>query len=212
MALVSVPLLALIDPGFVPGPFLLVGLLQVVIMAAQNRRGIVAHQVGNMITGVIIGTALAFLVLNLLQGQKMGIVFGITILVAILISCSGIRIPIVRPSLWSAGLLCGLMGTVSGVGGPPLILLYQNEPGPQVRGNLGVIFIVADLVSMAALTRAGYFGHHEVVLGALLVPGIITGTLIAPPFRRYLDRTNIRPVLLGLATAGAIALIVKDLI
>ncbi|MBI9088037.1 MAG: hypothetical protein JEZ12_02340 [Desulfobacterium sp.] len=43
MALVSVPLLALIDPGFVPGPFILV---------------------------------------SLLQGQPMGIVFGITILIA----------------------------------------------------------------------------------------------------------------------------------
>ena len=173
MALVSVPLLALIDPGFVPGPFLLAGLLQVVIMAVQNRRGIVAHQVWNMLKGVIIGTGLAFLVLNLLQGQTMGIVFGITILAAIMISCCGIPIPIVRPTLWSAGLLCGLMGTVSGVGGPPLIMLYQNEPGPKVRGNLGVIFLFGALFSMAALTRSGHFGQHEVVLGALLVPGII---------------------------------------
>lgn len=212
MALVAVPLLALIDPGFVPGPFLLVGLLQVAIMAVQNRRGIVAHQVRNMLTGVIVGTALAFLVLNLLQGQPMGIVFGITILGAIMISCWGIRVPIVPPTLWIAGLLCGLMGTVSGVGGPPLILLYQSEPGPNVRGNLGVIFLFGALFSMVALARSGHFGQHEVVLGALLVPGIISGTLIAPPFRRYLDRTNIRPALLGLAAAGAIALIIKDLI
>lgn len=212
MGLVAVPLLALIDPGFVPGPFLLVALLQVVIMAFQNRDGIVASQAGNMLSGVVIGTALAFLLLNLMQGQRMGLLFGITILAAIMISCCGIRIPIVRPTLWSAGLLCGLMGTVSGVGGPPMILLYQNEPGPKVRGNLGVIFVFASLFSMVALTQSGHFGQHEAILGAILVPGIITGTLIAPPFRRYLDRTNLRPALLGLAAAGAIALIVKDLI
>jgi uncharacterized membrane protein YfcA len=212
MALVAVPLLALINTDFVPAPFILVGFLQVVIMAVQNRSGIVASQARNVLTGALAGCALAFLLLNQLQGERMGIVFGTTILAATMISCCGMKIPIVRPTLWSAGLLCGLIGTISGVGGPPLILLYQNEPGPHVRGTLGVIFAFALLFSMVALTWSGHLGQHEAILGAILVPGLVTGTLIAPPFRRYLDRTNPRPVLLTLAAAGAIALIVRDLI
>lgn len=211
LGLMAVPMLALIEPTLVPGPFLLVALIQQILMILQNRRGIVADQVRDMGIGVIAGTILACLLLNMVQGHKMGIVFGTTILAAVLMSCCGFRVPLIRQSLWGGGLLCGIMGTISGVGGPPLILVYQHEPGPRVRGNLGLIFLLASLCALPALARSGHFGWHHALLGASLIPGILMGTLVAPPFARYLDRVNLRPILLALSTFGAMALIARDI-
>ena len=35
-----------------------------------------------------------------------------------------------------AGLFSGIMGTLAGLGGPPMAILYQNEKGSVIRGTL----------------------------------------------------------------------------
>ncbi|MCP4115132.1 MAG: sulfite exporter TauE/SafE family protein [Desulfobacteraceae bacterium] len=212
MGLVSVPLLALIDTALIPGPFIFSAIFQLSIMVFQNRRNIVRNQAMYMFSGVLPGTILAGWMLGRLQGEAMGTVFGVTILVAVVMSCWGIRVPLGRRSLWGAGTLCGIMGTISGMGGPPLIIVYQDEPGPRIRGNLGIVFLFSSLFSLAALSRNGLFDFHHAALGLLLIPGILTGTLLAPPFARFLDSDHLKPVLLFLTAMGAVALILRDLL
>ncbi|CAN5726702.1 hypothetical protein BH24ACT3_BH24ACT3_08500 [soil metagenome] len=55
--LVAVPLLTLIDPGFVPGPVIVAALVLNVLVGVRERDAVELHQVGWAVAGLVPGTA-----------------------------------------------------------------------------------------------------------------------------------------------------------
>ena len=86
-----------------------------------------------------------------------------------------------RPS--SASDPVGFMGTVSGIGGPPIALVYQHSDGPTLRGTLARYFTVGNLVAIPTLVVAGHLGRDELLPIAVLVPGALAGL---PSLQRWL--------------------------
>lgn len=210
MGLLCVPLLTLIHPVFAPGAFLVASLFQNSLMVARNRQGIRTDWLKAILPGAVLGSAVAYLVLSNLKGPGVELAIGVTILMAVAISAGGLRIAVNRVSLFIGGSLAGMMSTLAGVPGPPLIIIIQNEQGRQIRANLGLSFITASLASITALYFAGRFGLLHLFLGFSLIPGILTGTLLSGPFASLLDRSFLRPVLLSLVSFGGLALILRN--
>ncbi|WP_236890077.1 sulfite exporter TauE/SafE family protein [Desulfoluna limicola] len=210
MGLLCVPLLTLIHPVFAPGAFLVASLLQNTLMVARNRQGIRKDWLAAILPGAVMGSAVAFFVLSNLKGPGVELAIGVTILIAVAISAGGFRIAVNGKSLFAGGTLAGMMSTIAGVPGPPLIIVIQNEQGRQIRANLGISFITSSVASITALYFAGRFGLLHLFLGFSLVPGILAGTLLAGPFASFLDRAFLRPVLLGLVSFGGLALILRN--
>ena len=72
-----------------------------------------------------------------------------------------------RPStLFGAGVLSGFMGTVSGIGGPPVALLYQHESGRTLRATLPRYFLVGGAITMVTLVAVGKLGRAELLQAA----------------------------------------------
>jgi len=211
MGLMSVPLLTFIDPVFAPGSFLFASMFQNSVMIARNRQGIRRDWLAAILPGIVMGSAAAYFVLKNLKGSGVELAIGITILIAVAISAGGFRIALGRKTLVAGGTVAGMMSTVAGVPGPPLILLLQNEPGLQIRSNLGITFMSGSFASIVAFYLAGRFGLLHLLLGFSLLPGILTGSLLAGPFARLLDRSFLRPVLLVLVSFGGLALILRNI-
>jgi uncharacterized membrane protein YfcA len=121
----------------------------------------------------------------------------------------------VRPTprtLSFAGVISGLSGTATSIGGPPIALVYQQDPGPRVRSTLGAYFLVGVVVSMAALAFAGQLDSRDAAAGAVLLPVVLAGFLLARPLRRIVDGHVLRAALLAVVTASGVVLIVQSLL
>jgi len=103
------------------------------------------------------------------------------------------------------------MGTLSSVGGPPMALLYQDAKGPKIRATLAGFFILGTNISLAALILVGNFGWMELLASLTLVPGVLLGYLLSGKVKGWLDKGYMRPAILAVCAASAIAVIAKQL-
>jgi uncharacterized membrane protein YfcA len=61
------------------------------------------------------------------------------------------------------------------------------------------------------LTYIGRFGKPEIELAQRMLPGLIVGFVLSLRASRFLDRGTIRPAVLALCSAAAIAILVRTL-
>ncbi len=209
--LVVVPLLALISLDFVPGPVILAALTLAWLMAWRGRTEISYKGMPPLLSGLLIGMMLGASTLSLLPLDRLGVLFGSLILLAVMVSVSGPRVELTPGTTSVAGALSGFMGTTTAVGAPVLALLYQHHPGPVLRATLGFLYFVSSIVMLILLHLAGRFGTQELRLGLEIVPGVVTGYLIAGYLSPYLDRGYSRVAVLAISTISAGLLIVRSL-
>ena len=209
MALVSAPILALIDPTLIPGPLIASGLVLVTLVAIRDHAHADFGTVRFSMIGQAAGAFAGASVLARLDPRGFGILFGGLVLLAVGISALGFHVRVTKTSALSAGLLGGFMGATSSIGGPPMALVYQHEPSARFRGTLSAYFIVSCVVSLTALAWVGRFGWHEVARAGLLVPGQVLGFLLSYPMTRVLSETSIRPFVLGLSALAATGVLAR---
>jgi uncharacterized protein len=210
IALFVVPLLVLLNPAFVPGPMLFASLFLASIMAFRGWNSVDPRKLGLAGVGLFIGTAAGALGLMMIAADQWPRLFAVLILLAVALSASGIRIPVTGKNLVTAGIISGLMGTLSGIHGPPMALLYQREKGNIVRATLAVFFVMAYAIALFALGMVGLFGKIEFLMGLTLAPGVIAGYIIARFSTKLLDQGYwLRIAILTVASLSAIALILK---
>ena len=159
------------------------------MVTVRERRGIDLGGVGWALAGRIVGTLPAAAVLAVLPQSQLSRVFGLMVILAVVISVSGVHVRPRPSTLLAGGVLSGLMGTVAAIGGPPIALLYQHASGTRFRATLSSLFFVGTIISIAALVPAGRFGGPELRLTLLLLPGAAFGFLVS---RRLASRLGSR--------------------
>jgi len=212
LGFIAVPLLALLDQRFVPGPLLLAALILTILVSYREYKSIVFRQISWAVVGRIMGTFLAIGILTLIPDNKLAILFGIMVLLAVGLSLLGFRLSISAPNLVFSGILSGIMGTTSAVGGVPMALIYQDLEGSKLRGTLSAIFVVGTLISIISLIIIGRFGEREIILALEIIPGIIIGYFISNRTVKILDKGYIRLVILWLAGFSGVILFIHGLL
>ena len=211
IGLISVPLLALIEPRLVPGAALFSSLALTGLMLLRERRAVDLFGIKWGIGGRIVGTLVASYLLVSLPTEETSLIIGALVLLGVVLSASGLSVARTTGTLIGAGVLSGIMGTLSSVGGPPMALLYQDAQGPKIRATLAGFFILGTNISLAALILVGNFGWPEFVTALTLVPGVVLGYLLSSRVKVWLDKGYMRPAILAVCAASAIAVIVKQL-
>jgi uncharacterized membrane protein YfcA len=211
-ALIAAPVLVLIDTALVPGPLLVAGLTLTILMAFRERQSVDVRGVRWALAGCLVGCALAIPVIRTLSPMGFAVLFSALLLLAVAFTAAGLHVrPSPRVNL-VGGLASGFMGTISTVGGPPMALIYQRATGPTLRSTLAVYFTFAGFLSVAALYVAGKLGTKEVILGSYLAPGLLLGYAMSSYTKKFIDQKLLRPIVLTLATAAAVAVVLKALI
>ena len=210
--LVAVPLLLLIDPQFVPGPILLCGTVLNILSSIRADSADVLPDVRWTITGQLPGAVAAAIVLATAPQKTLTLVFAASILIAALASASGWRPPVNRPILLGAGLTSGFFGTIAGIGGPPVALLWQDAGGPALRASLARHFVAGAIVAIPLLILAGRLGPEEAALGLALLPGTILGFALSGPITRRVDAARIRALVIALSAVSAVAVALRELV
>lgn len=204
VALFSAPLLFLINPALVPAPLIIIGGLLPWLVLISSYRHIVVRDLAFAWPGGVAGVAIAFLVISWLEESTWQVIFGGLIMLAVLAS---LKTATFRPTpgvVVTSSLVTGTMGTITGVGGPPLGLAYQNVSAGRVRGTLSAIFIPISIMSLTALWFLGAFSVRDVILAAMLLPAVVVGFGLSRLVGDRLPASAFRAIMLTVAfVAGA---------
>jgi len=111
-----------------------------------------------------------------------------------------------------AGTASGLLGTSSSIGGPPVALLYQHSPGPEIRSSLAAFMTIGSALSVTGLAVGGQVDAGHLRSAAFLAPFLVVGFLLSEPVRKLLDPGPIRQAVLVVAAVSALALIARSAI
>jgi uncharacterized membrane protein YfcA len=212
LGLLSVPLLVLIDPVYVPGPVLLAAFFLNLFIFLRERHAIHIKGLHWAIFGRIAGAIIGARLLLVIPQKSVSVMFGVMVLLAIGISLAGFYLRMTPKNIFGAGIASGIMGTTSSIGGPPMALIYQKQKGPTIRGTLSGIFILGTIISLIALAVIGRFGFSEIKATAVLMPGVVLGFLLSNRFTKILDRGFIRPAVLITSAISGIVVILRTLL
>ena len=207
---IVVPVLAMIDLNLVPGPQIFASLSLSTLMAVRDFRHIDWQHLPATLIGLFPGALLGAWVLSVIAFDQLGIVFGVVVLLGIVITTFGPRLTLNRASALIVGGISGLMGASTGIGAPPLALMYQYASGAQLRATLGALYTCASLMILTILFAFGEFGAFEVRTGLQLVPGFVLGYFIANRFTPGMNERRTRLAVLIVSATAATLLIARS--
>ena len=209
--LISVPILVMLNPAFVPISTMLTSIMLSLLIIRRDRISIHVSGIGIALVGRLLGALIAAAILVFLSKNMFPIIIGSMILLCVMMSFLKISWNPTPPSLLGAGILSGIMGTLAGVGGPPMGLLYQHQKGPVVRGTLAGFLGIGAMISLLLLLLVGKCTLHELRLFLLIVPAILFGFVLSRFTIHTLDKGYIRMAILGVSALSGIVAIIKSL-
>jgi uncharacterized membrane protein YfcA len=95
--------------------------------------------------------------------------------------------------------------TSTGVGGPPLALVYQHRPAPVLRSSVAACFLIGEVISLVILAVSGSIRLDQLRTAFLLLPAVVVGALASRLVHHRLDGKVMRYLVLGFAlVSGAV--------
>src|SRR5690554_1121410 len=207
----SAPVAAIVCPELVPGPLLMLGGCVTFLTAVREYKNISWSAAGSALAGRVVGSLIAVVALAQLSQRPLNFLFAAMILLAVGMSVAGLRIVANRRNVTIAGVLSGVMGTLTSVGAPPLVIAMQRSAPPTLRATTGVILFFGSMFSLSVLAIAGYFGVKELLLGATMVPFMLLGFWSSGRLRQKVSAVALRRALLAFCALSAVGLILKNL-
>lgn len=208
MSLTASPILVLLHPALVPVPLMMSGLALGVGMTLRERSGWNWRELGLGIPGMIAGSAAAAVLLSHISAERLPLLLGILVLLAVLLSAVGLRVEPTPRNAFVATLLAGFMSTTASIPGPPLALLYQHAGPTRLRGTLAPLLLASGVIGLSTLTLAGRLNGSDLTLGLCLIPAAFVGFLLSSFGTRWLSPFWVRWAVLvvaGIAGVTAVA-------
>jgi uncharacterized membrane protein YfcA len=114
-----------------------------------------------------------------------------------------------RQSFMVAGIVTGITETATGIGGPPLALVYQHSPAAVLRSTIALCFLIGQLISLAILAIAGRTDARQFAAALLLLPALGVGAVLSRYVHARVDGRGLRAFVLLFAIASGAVLLVR---
>jgi uncharacterized membrane protein YfcA len=212
MGLLAAPLLAIADPGFLPLSTVVAVIPLGLGAAWRERHAVERRDVGIALLGRVVGVGFGAWATAATGHGFLALMIAASVLVAVVGSLTGWKFPTTDRNLLIAGAASGFTGTAAGVGGPPMGLTYQHAEPATLRATLSAFFAIGAVFSFAALAIAGEVDRHRLGLAAIVLPGVPLGLAISKPLIGRVPADRIRPLVLMVCAASAIALLLDELL
>ena len=109
-----------------------------------------------------------------------------------------------------AGLITGVTETATGIGGPPLALVYQHHPAPTLRATIALCFLLGEVFSLTVLAMKGRLGLAECSTALALMVPLVLGLAGSALVHRWLRAERLRNALLVFAVVSGVVLIIQS--
>jgi uncharacterized protein len=208
-AMVSVPILSLLDPRMAPVPQLLLAIPLAVATAWRERGEIDLSGVGWIVAGRIPGVLLGLGLLAIATQALLDATIACFVLIAVAILATGVHIEKTGGAKFGAGVLSGSMGLVASIGGPPLALLYSREEGPTVRSSLAAVFTIGLAMTIVARAVTGNVAGSDVTIAVVLLPALTIGFVLSGLVKDRVGPQLVRRSILVVSSAAAVGLLLR---
>jgi uncharacterized protein len=212
LGLVAAPVITLVDQRLMPGAMLWLAAFYPLMTLAHEGRHVDWPGLGWAFAGRVPGTAVGVLVVSYVTVGLLGLLVGVMVLVAVLLTWRVFVLPRRRPVLASMGVVSGIAGTATSIGGPPLALVYTDVSGPRLRATMAAYFIGGGLLSLAGLAVAHELTRREGLWALGLAPFLVLGFGLAGLVRRHVDAGRTRAAVLVVCACSGLALVVRSLL
>lgn len=205
-ALIVAPVAGLLDPALLP-VFVLASMIPLNAYVAWRERDSLDLRGAGWITGArLAATPLGLALLWAIPDGRLGLFVGAATVLAALVSLAAPAFTPGRGAYLGAGLVTGLTETATGVGGPPLALVYQHRPPSELRATIAVCFLVGEAASLALLFATGEGRPAQLVWALLLLPALAAGAWLSRLVHHRLDARRMRLLVLGFALVSGVVL------
>ena len=207
-------ILVLLEPSMVPSCIILMGSFLALSNAMLSYKDIIKVDLIYSYSGRVIGSILAMpLIFLTLDTDYYLIIFGVLLLVATYLSAKKWDIVATKKNITIAGTASGLMGTLTGIGGPPMAIVYQNSSAPKVVATLNMFFGIGALFSVLLFVYFDLINLPEVMKSIYLVPGLVVGTYIGRRriVREFVNR-NLKNLIIAVCFISALVIILDAIL
>jgi hypothetical protein len=212
LGLVAAPVTTLVAPELMPGVLIALAMVLPCLSLVVEHDEIDWRGLAWALPPRVLGTVLGVVVVSRFSERSLGIAVGLMVLLAVALTWRAVSVPINRATLMTAGVVSGVTGTATSIGGPPFALLYQHRSARQIRTTLAVYFLLGAAFSLVGLAASGDLSRHQVLVAALLVPMVLLGLLVGVRLRTRLRQAAVRPAVLIVCAASALTLLVRSLV
>ncbi|GHG99111.1 sulfite exporter TauE/SafE family protein [Streptomyces rubradiris] len=205
-ALIVAPVAGMLDPHLVP-VFVLASMIPLNLYVAWRERASLDLRGAGWITGArLAATPAGLAVLWMIPERGLGVFVGVSTVLAAVVSLAAPAFTPGRAAYVGAGAVTGLTETATGVGGPPLALVYQHRPPAELRSTVAACFLVGEVASLALLFGTGKAQATELGQAALLLPAIAAGAWLSRLVHHRLDARRMRLFVLVFALVSGLVL------
>ncbi|MFK0216625.1 TSUP family transporter [Streptomyces vinaceus] len=205
-ALIVAPVAGILEPGLLP-VFVLASMIPLNLYVAWRERAALDLRGAGWITAArLAATPGGLALLWLIPDRSIGLFVGIATVLAAVVSLAAPVFTPGRAAYVAAGAVTGLTETATGVGGPPLALVYQHRPPAELRATVAVCFLVGEVASLALLFATGQGSVQDLGRAALLLPAIAAGAWLSRSVHHRLDARRTRLFVLLFALVSGVVL------
>lgn len=207
LAVVGAPLLLMLEPRLVPVVLVLFGFSVALTTLRHYYREVRLAEIGTALIGRIPGNALGLWLLLVAPMAVLEALIAGSVLFAVAVTLFRFRLPVNRGTLFGAGVVSGIFGTVAALSGPPMVVLLHGFSPDRLRGTLSAYFVVTALMTLVTLALAGLIHAWHFGLALTFAPGVLAGSWLASRIAHRLDRRLLQGASLSLCTLAALGLL-----
>lgn len=207
-ALIVAPTLGLLAPHLMPVCLLLLMLPLNFLVAWRERDALDGRSSVSITLGRIVGTAGGLALMEVLSLQQLNALTGLATIVAASLTLLLPAFTPARRALMSAGLITGVTETTTGIGGPPLALVYQHQPAAVIRSTLAACFLIGELLSLGMLWATGRSEWRHAAGALQLLPALIAGAMLSKFAHVHMNPRGLRFFVVAFSvTSGTVLLL-----
>jgi len=210
-ALICGPIVGMVEPRLLP-VFLLIQMIPLNGYVTWRERHALDGAGTTWISlGRFVGTFGGLGVLFLVTEQQLSLLIGISTVLAVLMTLLAPSFEPGKGAFLAAGLVTGVTETSTGVGGPPLALVYQHRPAPVLRSTVAACFLIGEVISLVILAMSDSISPDQLRMAFLLLPAVIVGALMSRVVHHRLNGRVMRFLVLGFALVSGAFVTVQAL-
>lgn len=208
-ALVVAPVAGMLAPELVPTTVLVLMLPLNAFVALRERRHIDLRGTAWISAARILFTLVGLGLLVVLSETGLTVFIAVVTIGAALVSLFAPPFTPSPAAFLVAGAVTGISETATGVGGPPMGLVYQHSRPQVLRSTVATCFFIGEVVSLAALVVSGSTSPGWLADSLVLLPAMVLGTLASTVVVRRFPGLNLRMAVIVFSVASGAVLLAQ---
>jgi uncharacterized protein len=198
----------MLRPDLLPGCVLILMLPLNVYVSHREWQAIDWRGVSWITLGRCAGGVVGLFVLAVLSPVALRLFVGIATILTAFASMLSSSLTLRPAVLIGAGVITGVTETTTGIGGPPLALVYQHQPGRVLRATLAVCSMLGQLMSLVLLAGSGRLSQGQLGAALWLLPALAAGGLLSRWSHGRIDGRPMRLAMLAFALVSGVVCLV----